>query len=203
MNVRLVTLSGPAGIGKTRLAMEAARRLSDRYPDGVVYVPLEGLSDTSRVLPAIGAAIGIRDLAGGLSDALIAYLRTRSMLLMLDNFEQVIAAAPVISLLLERLAGLTVLVTSRELLRVQGEHELPVAPLVRDQDAVTLFSERAAAASHGFDVGSGNMAAVVEICRRPGGVPHAIELAAPRMLAAYAKAASRWSEPASGTLRAA
>jgi predicted ATPase len=180
-DARLVTLSGPAGIGKTRLAIEGARRFAERYPDGVVFVPLEGIADAALVVPSIAAAIGIREVGGGQLEALIAYLRARSLLLVLDNFEHVIAAAPVVSSLLERAAGLTVMVTSRELLRLRGEHQLPVPPLAPEQDAVTLFAERAAAARHSFDLAPADRPVVAEICRRLDGVPLAIELAAPRM----------------------
>ena len=180
-DVRLVTLTGPGGIGKTRLAVEGARRLVDRYPDGVVFVRLEGISDASLVASAIGAAIGIRDVGNELPAAIIAHVRTRSMLLVLDNFEHLIAAAPLVSSLLETAPGLKVMVTSRELLRLRGEHELLVPPLSAEQDAVTLFSERAAAANHSFEVAANDQSVVVEICRRLDSVPLAIELAAPRM----------------------
>ena len=180
-DVRLVTLSGPAGIGKSRLAIEGARRLGDRYPDGVVFVPLEGIADASLVVPTIATAIGIREVGTGPFEALVAYLRVRSMLLVLDNFEHVIAAAPVVSSILEQAAGLKIIVTSRELLRVRGEHELPVPTLSAEDDGVALFSERATAARHSFELVAADVPVVVQICQQLDGVPLAIELAAPRM----------------------
>jgi predicted ATPase len=180
-DVRLVTLSGPAGIGKTRLAIEGARRFGTRYADGVVFVPLEGIQDAAFVAPTIAAALGIREVGARPLEALIAYLGPRSMLLVLDNFEHVIGAASVVSALLERASGLTVIVTSRELLRVRGEHQLPVPPLRPEKDGVTLFAERAAAVQHDFDLATADVPVVAEICRRLDGVPLAIELAAPRM----------------------
>ena len=180
-DVRLVTLSGPAGIGKSRLAIEGARRLGDRYPDGVVFVPLEGIADASLVVATIATAIGIREVGTGPLEALVAYLRGRSMLLVLDNFEHVIAAAPVVSSLLEQAAGLNVVVTSRERLQLRGEHELPVPTLSAEDDGVALFNERATAARHSFELAPADVPVVVEICKQLDGVPLAIELAAPRM----------------------
>jgi Domain of unknown function (DUF4062)/AAA domain len=124
--VRLLTLTGPAGIGKTRLAVEAAERLRRRHRDGVAFVPLDGLESAELVTAAISSALGIRDVAPDPLGSVAAHLRSRSLLLFLDNFEHVIAAAPVVSTLLEGAPELTVLVTSRELLRLRGEHELQV-----------------------------------------------------------------------------
>jgi predicted ATPase len=178
---RLITLTGAGGIGKTRLAVEAARLVANRYPDGVVFVPLDGLVGAEVVPEAIAEAVGVREVAGDLLAPLTAYFRGRRHLLVLDNFEHVIAAAPVVASLLEEAPELTVLVSSRELLRLSGEYELHVPPLSPEEEAVALFTERAAAARHAFELSPEDVPLVSEICRRLDGVPLAIELAAPRM----------------------
>jgi predicted ATPase len=177
----LLTLTGPGGIGKTRLAVEAARRLAARYSDGVVFVPLDGVERPELVPAAIAEALGARELAGDAVAALVNHLRRRRMLLVLDNFEHVLGAAPVVSGLLEEAPGLAALVTSRELLHLSGERELQVPPLTPESDAVELFRERAAVAGHGFELTPDDVPFVAEICRRLDGVPLAIELAAARM----------------------
>jgi predicted ATPase len=178
---RLLTLVGPGGIGKTRLATEAAQRVADRYSDGVVFVPLDGLENAERVPAAIAEALGVRELGGDAVAALVGHLRRRRLLLVLDNFEHVISSAHVVATLLDSAPGLSTLVTSRELLRLSGEHELEVPPLAPEQEAIVLFSERAAAARHAFELAPEDVPLVAEICRRLDGVPLAIELAAPRM----------------------
>jgi predicted ATPase len=179
--VRLVTLSGPGGIGKTRLAVEAARRRAHLYVDGVAFVALEGVNDPGLVVPTIAAELGIRETGRDPLEALAVHLRRRSLLLVVDNFEHVIEAAPELGVLLEHAPELRALVTSRELLKLRSEHEVLVAPLAIDQEAVDLFSERAAAASHSFNLAPQDVAVVAEICRRLDGVPLAIELAAPQV----------------------
>ena len=178
---RLLTLTGPGGIGKTRLAVEAAARLAGRYPDGAVFVPLDGLASPDVVPGAIAEALGILELGGDVAAALSGYLRRRRLLLVLDNFEHVIAAAPTLATLLEAAPGLAALATSRELLRLSGEHELQVLPLTAEEEAIVLFAERATAARHAFELAPEDVPLVAEICRRLDGVPLAIELAAPRM----------------------
>jgi predicted ATPase len=178
--VRLLTLTGPGGIGKTRLAINAARREADRFKDGAVFVPLDGIADSALVLPTLAAELG-REPGSDPLEALVAHLRARSLLLVLDNFEHVIEAAPALGALIERVSELKVLVTSRELLRLRGEHEVAVPPLATDREAVALFEERAAAASHAFRLGPEDLPVVAEICRRLDGVPLAIELAASRL----------------------
>jgi predicted ATPase len=160
---RLLTLEGPGGSGKTRLAIEAAGELVGDFKGGVFWVGLAGLRQSSLVLPTIAQTLGAReDLTG--------YIEERQMLLLLDNFEQVIDAAPELSELVEACRNLTVLVTSRELLRVRGEVRYKVLPLA-DSDAVTLFCSRAQV---------GEEPTVAELCNRLDNLPLAVELAAAR-----------------------
>ena len=192
--VRLVTLPGPGGVGKTRLMVEAARRLGSGFTDGARFVDLAAVSAADRVAAAIAAGLGLNTSAGRLMADVESYLRARRLLLALDNFEQVIDAAPLLADLLSVAPGLVVLVTSRTVLRLRGEHELPVPPLPvppagADPDPAALlgyasaglFAERAHAADPGFKLTAGNAAAVAEICRRLDGLPLAIELAAARV----------------------
>jgi predicted ATPase len=192
--VRLVTLTGPGGVGKTRLMVEAAQRLGPGFADGVRFVELAAVPAADLVAPAVAAGLGLSTSAGQLTADLEAYLRPRRLLLAVDNFEQVIGAGPLLAGLLAAAAGLVVLVTSRAVLRISGEREFPVRPLqvppadvapdpekLRRYAAVDLFAERARAADPGFELTSGNVAAVAEICRRLDGLPLAIELAAARV----------------------
>src|SRR6516164_7455640 len=191
--VRLVTLTGPGGVGKTRLMVEAARRLGPGFADGVRFVELAAVSAADLVASAIAAGLGLNTSAGQLTADLEAYLRPRRLLLALDNFEQVIGAAPLLAGLLAVAPGLVVLATSRAVLRLSGEHEFAVPPLpvppagvadpgqLRGYASVRLFAARARAAAPGFELTSGNAAAVAEICRRLDGLPLAIELAAARV----------------------
>jgi predicted ATPase/class 3 adenylate cyclase len=161
---RLVTLSGPGGSGKTRLALQAAAELVDDFTDGVFWVALAALSDPELVLPAIEQTLGAK---GPLAE----HVDEKRMLLLLDNLEQVIDCAPELSELLSACPNLHLLVTSRELLHIGAERDYPVEPLPED-DGITLFRERAAV--------SEPLEAVREICRRLDGLPLAIELAAAR-----------------------
>jgi predicted ATPase len=192
--VRLVTLTGPGGVGKTRLMMEAVRRLGPGFADGARFVDLAAVSSTDLVAAAIAAGRRVQSEPGRLTADLESYLRARRLLLALDNFEQVIDAAALLAHLLAAAAGLVVLVTSRTVLRLRGEHEFPVSPLPvppvgTDADlpgllgyaSVGLFVERAHAADPGFELTGGNAAAVAEICRRLDGLPLAVELAAARI----------------------
>ena len=192
--VRLVTLTGPGGVGKSRLMVEAARRLGAGFADGVRFVQLAAVPAADLVAPAIAASLGLNTSAGQLITDLESHLRPRQLLLALDNFEQVIGAAPLLAELLAAAPGLVVLVTSRTVLRLRGEHEFPVSPLavppagaapdpeeLRRCASVSLFTERAQAAAAGFELTAGNAAAVAEICRRLDGLPLAIELAAARV----------------------
>jgi hypothetical protein len=192
--VRLVTLTGPGGIGKTRLAVAAAERLRDHFPGGTAFVPCAGVSDPRLLLPSIGQAVG-SDLTGTTSPAetLAEQLGDEQWLLILDNLEQVVTAAADLSELLARSAGLKFLATSRTVLGLRAEREYPVPPLPLPPDpacgtagelaagpAVELFVDRARRVRPDFAVTPENAAAVTEICRRLDGVPLAIELAAAR-----------------------
>jgi predicted ATPase len=191
--VRLVTLTGPGGVGKTRLMVEAARRLGPGFADGARFVELAPVSEADLVAAAIAAGLGLNTSAGRLVTDLESYLRPRRLLLALDNFEQVLGAAPLLAELLEAAAGLVVLVTSRTVLRLSGEHEFPVPPLpvppagsrdpadLQRYASVSLFAERAHAVAPGFELTGANAGAVAEICRRLDGLPLAIELAAARI----------------------
>ena len=169
--VRLVTLTGPGGVGKSRLMVEAARRLGPGFADGVRFVELAAVSAADLVAPAIAAGLGLSTSAGQLITDLESYLRPRRLLLALDNFEQVIGAAPLLAGLLAAAPDLVVLVTSRAVLRLSGEHEFPVPPLpvppagaapdpgqLRRYASVDLFAERAHAAAPGFELTGGNAA---------------------------------------------
>lgn len=180
---RLVTLCGPGGVGKTRLALAAAARLEEAHPDGVWFVELAGAHAAS-VAEAVAAAIGMReDDAGGgsVEDRLAETLRRRAALLVLDNCEHLLpAAAALADRLLRRAPGLRVLATSQEPLALSGEVIEAVAPLA-EAEAVELFAARASAAAPGFALGPGTAQAVALICRRLDGIPLALELAATRV----------------------
>ena len=178
-DVRLLTLTGPGGAGKTRLALQAAADLLDDFPDGAFFVALAGIADSSLVLPTIGQTLGVKESGGlSLAEAVADFLQDRKLLLVLDNFEHVAEAAPeVIDLVLEG-PSLKALVASRAPLRVSGEQEYPV-PELAEVDGIALFSERAQAMKPDFRL-NGDARAVAEICRRLDGLPLAIELAAAR-----------------------
>jgi predicted ATPase len=192
--VRLVTLTGPGGMGKSRLMVEAARRLGPGFADGARFLELASVSAADLVAAAIAAGLGLNTSAGPLITDLESYLRPRGLLLALDNFEQVMGAAPLLAELLAAAPGLVVLVTSRTVLRLSGEHEFPVPPLpvpsadaapdpadLRRYASVSLFVDRARAVAPGFELTDANAEAVAEICRRLDGLPLAIELAAARV----------------------
>ena len=193
--VRLVTVTGTGGVGKTRLVIEAARVAADAFPDGVAFVALAPVSDPGLVLPTVAAALGVT--GGGTSSAgadVAARLRERRVLLVLDNFEHVMAAAVSVAEIVAACPSVTVLVSSRARLRLRAEVEVPLEPLalppsgptagvddVRRAAACLLLTERVRAVDTRFGVTAANAASLSEICRRLGGVPLALELAAPRV----------------------
>ena len=180
-DVPLVTLTGPGGVGKTRLALQVAAEVAPDFADEVCLVELSALRDPDLVLPTIAHALGFADKdTRPLLEQIAAHLRRRQLLLVLDNLEQVIEAAPLIADLLTRCPEVKVLATSRVVLRLSFEHDVPVAPL-GVPEAVQLFVTRARAASPGFELTAANAAVVAEICARLDGLPLAIELAAARV----------------------
>lgn len=188
-DVRLLTLTGPGGSGKTRLGLQVATEVLDTFPDGVFFVPLAQVSVPEQVAPTVLRALGLAD-APGMSpgEQLALYLQARRLLLVLDNLEQVVAAGPGIVHLLHYAPHVRALVTSRVPLRVSGEHEWPVRPFPLPEaghdpatnPAVSLFSARATAVNPTFQQSSDTMDAIVTICSRLDGLPLAIELAAAR-----------------------
>ncbi|HKH10183.1 MAG TPA: tetratricopeptide repeat protein [Rubrobacter sp.] len=193
--VRLLTFTGPGGVGKTRLALRVAQDLVGEFEDGVYLVSLAPVRAPELVVPAIGRTLGITEVGERpLHERLGTYLKDKRVLLLLDNFEHVAPAATVVSQLLTTCPSLAVLATGRERLHLSGEHEYPVPPLtVPDRErlpaaedlaryeAVALFVERARAAKPDFRLTGENAGAVAEICARLDGLPLAIELAAARV----------------------
>jgi predicted ATPase/class 3 adenylate cyclase len=193
--VRLLTLTGPGGSGKTRLALRVAADLLEGFPDGVVLVELAPVDDATLVVSAVARVLGVREVMGQpILETITDRVGDQGLLLLLDNFEQVLSAAPVVDRLLVACPRLKVLVTSRAALHVSGEHEYPVPPLavpdpelrlspegLVESEAVALFADRAQAVKPDFSVTAANAATVAEICRRLDGLPLAIELAAVRI----------------------
>lgn len=192
---RLLTLTGPGGTGKTRLALQLAAEVVDQFPHGVYFVPLAPINDPNLAASTIAKTLGVQELGGRSSqDLLLEYSRDKTLLLLLDNFEQILAAVPLLSELLKTSPGLKIVVTSRAVLHVYGEQEFPVPPLrlpdprhlpsldsLSQYEAVALFIQRAVAVKPDFAVTNENAPAVAEITSRLDGLPLAIELAAARV----------------------
>ncbi|MDG4863859.1 NB-ARC domain-containing protein, partial [Streptomyces sp. T-3] len=183
-SARMVTLLGPGGVGKTRIAVRAAASLAGRFRDGVRMVELAGVKDGELVPHAVGAAFGLPESAGRSPlDAVVEFLREEQSLLVLDTCEHLVdSCAMLAEILLSSCPGLRLLLTSRQTLDVPAEHTLAVAPLERT-DSVRLFTERAAAARPGFALTPENEEQVTALCRRLDGIPLALELAAVRLRA--------------------
>lgn len=193
-DVPLVTLTGPGGVGKTRLALEVAAEAAGGHDEGVAFVPLAPVRDAALVVSSLAQALGVPDLSDQpLAQRLQTFLRSKELLLVLDNFEQVLDAAPAMADLLTACPRLTMLITSRSLLRISGEHGYAVPPLALPDPAqppsverltasaaVRLFVARARAVAPEFSVNEANADAVAEVCRRLDGLPLALELAAAR-----------------------
>lgn len=194
-NVRLVTVHGPGGIGKSRLAIEVAGLVAEAFPDGVVFVSLDAVRDPELLPAEVLNALGLRETEGvGPEVRLVEALRDRTLLLILDNFEGLLAGVPFVSRLLAAAPHVKVLVTSRQMLRARGEIAFSVPPMALPLpgteltpeeamtfDAVRLFVDRADDVSPGFVLDAENVSAIVEICRRVDGLPLPIELAAARV----------------------
>jgi predicted ATPase len=194
-DVRLLTLTGPGGVGKTRLGLAIAAGLLDPFAAGVWFVSLAAVTDPGLVVAAIARVLDVREGQDRpLLETLRAYLQHRRLLLVLDNFEQLLDAAPLVADLLATCPDVTAIVTSRTALRVRGEQEFPVPPLdlpdpaqpstaeaLGENAAVRLFVECARRTQPDFALIGGNAAAVADICRRLDGLPLALELAAARV----------------------
>lgn len=192
--VRLLTVTGMAGVGKTRLALQVAANLAERFAEGAQFVSLAALNDPELVLPTLAQALGLRE-SGTMPvlTLLTTALREQHVLLVLDNFEQVIAAAPHLAALLEACPAVKLLVTSREVLHLRAEYQFVTPPLalptlqqiessaLEKNPAVQLFLQHAQAVQQGFRLTPDNAAIIAEICQRLEGIPLAIELAAPRL----------------------
>jgi predicted ATPase/DNA-binding CsgD family transcriptional regulator len=197
-DVRLVTIAGPGGVGKTSLALQVAHELGDTFAGGAHFISLAANRDPTLILPTIAQALGIAESPDRLLfDSLKDFLRERQILLLIDNFEQVISAAPLLSELLSATGKLKLLVTSREALRLRGEREFPLAPLelsgrtqmpdklsvetLLQYSSIALFVQRARGSQPDFQLTTYNALAVAEICTRLDGLPLALELAAARI----------------------
>jgi len=193
-DVRLVTLIGPGGTGKTRLSLQVAQEMLDHFPNGVYFIPLADDTDSNQFISRVAQQLEVREGGRPLLENIKDYLRDKRLLLVLDNFEQLVSAAPVAADLLATAPQLKILVSSRIALNLHGEREVPIPPLDLPQteneltaenlagnEAVLLFVERARAVHPNFALTDDNASAIAEICRRLDGLPLALELAAARV----------------------
>ena len=192
---RVVTITGPGGMGKTRLAIEIGQRVTSQFLDGVCFVPLAAVTDATEFVPALAAVLDVKEAEGRTTaDGIVALIGDREALLILDNLEQVVSAAPEVAGLVARCSNLRVLATSQAPLRITGEQQYALSPLglpaagggldpekVTAHTSVVLFVDRARATKIGFEVTAENADAIGAICRRLDGLPLAIELAAARV----------------------
>jgi predicted ATPase len=190
---RLVTITGPGGMGKTRLCQEVANQVSSEFPDGIVYVSLATLTDAKEVIPTLALTLDIKEGADHeLIDGISAYLSNKNLLLVLDNLEQVIEATQQIAELLTRCSPLKLLVTSRTPLKITQECEFPLGPLsvpesnidldsALQNSAIAFFADKARKTDPGFLISKDNVATILAICRKVEGIPLALELAAARI----------------------
>jgi predicted ATPase/class 3 adenylate cyclase len=178
---RIVTITGPGGVGKTRIAVELGRTLAPEFLDGVAFVPMAEVTDRADFLPALAEALDVKEAEGRtLGEGLVALVGDKKVLLLLDNLEQVVSAAPDIGGLVDRCPELRIATTSRTPLRIAAEREYPLSPL-ETGSAVALFAERARATRGSFEVTHENAPVVESLCRRLDGLPLALELAAARL----------------------
>lgn len=187
---RLVTVTGPGGVGKTRVLVELGHRLMPEFPDGVAFVELADVGDPADFIPAVAERLDVKEAEGrSLAEGIAALIGSRRALLLLDNLEQIIDAAPYVAAFIARCPALHVVVTSRTPLRLTSEREFPLLPLAVDEPsgplaaspAVALFVERATTPAGPFVITDENAPTVAEICRRLDGLPLALELAAARL----------------------
>ena len=176
---RLVTITGPGGVGKTRLALAVADQLADEFSDGFVFVPLASITDPSLALPTVARAVGVKSGTGDPLTGLERHLRGADVLLVLDNLEHLVAVGPQLAELLAACPGIRLTATSRARLRLSDEHEFPLQPLATP-DCVALFLERAHAVRPDLDTSEVSLQAIEELCTGLDGLPLAIELAAAR-----------------------
>jgi predicted ATPase/class 3 adenylate cyclase len=191
---RVVTITGPGGVGKTRIVVELGRLLAPEFLDGVSFIPLADVTDPAQFLPAVADALDVKEAEGRtLGDGVAALIGDRKALLLMDNLEQVVSAAPEVAGLIERCTGLRIVTTSRTPLRIAAEREYPLAPLelpppsasssdsLTSYPAIALFVERARTVKGSFELTPENAASVAAVCRRLDGLPLALELAAARL----------------------
>ncbi len=192
---RVVTLTGPGGIGKTRMAIEVCQRLASRFLDGVAFVSLAAVTDAANFIPAVAEALDVKEAEGrSLAEGVTGLIAGKQALLLLDNLEQVVSAAPEVATLVSTCPELRILVTSRTPLRISAEQQYAIVPLALPPlddghepgstmayPSITLFVDRAKMAKSGFEMTTDNAQAIVAICRRLDGLPLAIELAAARV----------------------